>query len=70
MRKTCGSRTIALPIATRWRCPPESVRGFLPRLSASPSVRAASVTLRWISGFGILRCLSPKAMLSNTVMCG
>ena len=26
-RKTCGSRTIARPIATRWRWPPESWRG-------------------------------------------
>ena len=26
-RKTFGSRTIALPIATRWRWPPESSRG-------------------------------------------
>ena len=26
-RKSCGSRTIARPIATRWRWPPESSRG-------------------------------------------
>ena len=28
IRNTCGSRTIARPIATRWRCPPESARGL------------------------------------------
>ena len=27
MRKACGSRTIARPIATRWRWPPERWRG-------------------------------------------
>ena len=26
-RNTCGSRTMARPMATRWRCPPESWRG-------------------------------------------
>ena len=28
MRKACGWRTIARPIATRWRWPPESARGL------------------------------------------
>ena len=43
IRNACGSRTIARPIATRWRWPPESVRGFFFSTSASPSVRAALV---------------------------
>src|SRR6476659_1555607 len=28
IRKAAGSRTIARPIATRWRCPPERLRGL------------------------------------------
>ncbi len=28
MRKACGSRTIARPIATRWRWPPDSAAGL------------------------------------------
>ena len=52
MRNACGSRTIARPIATRCRCPPESVRGFFFRIGSSPSTRAASFTRRPISAFG------------------
>ena len=31
MQKTCGLRTIARPIATRWRWPPESALGLRSR---------------------------------------
>jgi hypothetical protein len=28
IRYACGSRTIARPIATRWRCPPDNAAGL------------------------------------------
>src|SRR3954463_8052594 len=43
IRKTCGWRTIARPIATRWRCPPESWRGLR---ASSPLPRALEVVPR------------------------
>jgi len=70
MRNACGLRTSARPIATRWRCPPESVRGRLPSTWSSPSIRAASWTRAPISGLGTFRILSPKAMFLNADMCG
>ena len=59
-----GSRTIARPIATRWRWPPDSVRGFLVSTSSSPSTFAALRTRRSISGLSIPRILSANAMLA------
>ena len=44
IRKTLGTRTIARPIATRWRCPPESCPGLRSRYSVSPSKAATSLT--------------------------
>ena len=41
---TCGSRTIARPIATRWRCPPESARGLRLSRSSRPSSSAVRST--------------------------
>ena len=41
MRKTCGWRTIARPIATRCRCPPESCFGFRSRYGVRSSIFAA-----------------------------
>jgi hypothetical protein len=70
IRKACGSRTIARPIATRWRCPPESCPGLRRRSSKSASVFAASSTRSRTSGFFIRRSLRPNAMFSNTDMCG
>ena len=64
MRNACGSRTIARPIATRWRCPPESVRGFFFSTSESPSTRAAPRTRASISVRATPRIFSAKAMLS------
>ena len=46
IRKTAGSRTSALPIATRCRWPPESWRGFRATTSESPSTSAASRAFR------------------------
>ena len=44
IRNTCGSRTIARPIATRWRCPPESARGLRPSRPSRPSSVAVRST--------------------------
>ena len=41
MRKTCGLRTIARPIATRWFWPPESSRGLRARYGVRSSSFAA-----------------------------
>src|ERR1035441_1759581 len=46
MQKTLGSRTMARPIATRWRCPPERFRGLRSRNSSRSSSLAASRTRR------------------------
>jgi hypothetical protein len=70
MRKACGWRTIARPIATRWRWPPESVRGFFLSASERPSIRAASLTRPSISLFERPRIFSAKPMLSCAFMCG
>ena len=61
---------IARPMATRCRCPPESVRGFFGSTSASPRVCAAPVTRSPRRSFFIPLSLSPKAMLSNALMWG
>jgi hypothetical protein len=70
IRKTSGLRTIARPIATRWRCPPDSIRGRRSSKSCRPSVAADRSTRRWISSFGILRNFNPNEMLSSTLMWG
>ena len=46
IRKTFGRRTIARPIATRWRWPPESAFGLRSSRSSSPMTFAISDT-RW-----------------------
>ena len=70
MRNACGLRTMARPIATRCRCPPESVRGFLCSESERPRMRAASRTRMSISFFGRPRILSAKPMFLAASMCG
>ncbi|CFN68277.1 Protein of uncharacterised function (DUF1602) [Bordetella pertussis] len=58
-RNTLGSRTMARPMATRWRWPPDRARGR--RSSSLPSSRicaAASTRLR-ISSLGSLRIFRP-----------
>ncbi len=49
-RKIRGSRTMARPIATRWRWPPESWPGLRSRSSSICRISAASRILRSISG--------------------
>ena len=70
IKNTEGSRTIARPMATRWRWPPDSCPGFEPRYSVRPSSWAASRTLALISALGNLRSFNAKPMFWATVMCG
>ncbi len=70
MQNTCGLRTIARPIATRWRWPPESAFGLRSRNSVRPRILAASATRFLRSSAGTLAIFSANAMLSATVMCG
>ena len=65
-----GSRTIARPIATRWRWPPDRFAGLRARCSVRSRMSAASWTLRSISAFGTFFSFSANPMLSATVMCG
>ena len=69
-RKTLGFLTIARPIATRCRWPPESSLGFLASSGSSWSTRAASPTLARRSSLGTPASRSEKPILSSTVMCG
>src|SRR5262249_10265790 len=66
-----GRRTIARPIATRWRWPPESWLGRRPRCSVSSRRAAVSSTRRRSSAADTPpRTRSGKAMFSNTERCG
>ena len=52
IRNADGSRTIARPIATRWRWPPESWAGLRSRCCSRSRMRAASSTFLAISSLG------------------
>ena len=69
-RNTSGSRTMARPMATRWRWPPESWRGR--RCISSPICRisAARRTRRSVSALGLPVMRSPKLRFCSTDMCG
>ena len=70
MQNTCGLRTIARPMATRWRWPPESALGLRWRNSVSWRISAALATRSLRSAVGTLAILSENAMFSSTDMCG
>ena len=70
IRNAAGWRTIARPIATRWRWPPESARGLRSSSVWRSRICAASSTRCLISVFGIFLIRSANAMLSSTVRCG
>ena len=70
IRNTDGSRTMARPIATRCRWPPDSCPGLRSSQSVRPRISAASLTLARSSSLGSLRSFSAKPMFSATVMCG
>ena len=70
IRNAFGSRTIARPMATRWRWPPERFAGLRSRCEPSSRISAASSTFLSISDLLTLASLSAKPMFSRTVMCG
>ena len=70
MRNTLGSRTIARPMATRWRWPPDMFFGLRSSRAVSDS-RSAALATRWsISALGTFIIRSAKPMFWATVMCG
>ena len=70
IRNTDGSRTIARPIATRWRWPPERLAGLRSRCCWRSRIFAASSTFALRSASGTPASSSAKPMFSRTVMCG
>ncbi|MNL59367.1 hypothetical protein D3C87_1830920 [compost metagenome] len=69
-KNSCGWRARARPMATRWRCPPDS---WLGRRSSRWVIcsMAATSSMRFLrSGLGILRISSAKPMLSATLSVG
>ena len=70
IRNARGSRTIARPIATRWRWPPDRLAGLRSRCASRSRMRAASSTCLLISAWSTFASLSANPMLSRTVMCG
>ena len=69
-KNTLGSRTMARPIATRWRCPPESSRGKRSSNLSRFKMRAALATRSCVVCASALRKRKENAMFSRTVMCG
>ena len=59
-KNNLGFLVIALPIATRCLCPPESSFGLLSKSSSIFKIFAASITLSLISFFEIFSDLRPK----------
>ena len=70
IRNAFGLRTIARPMATRWRWPPDRFAGLRSRWFWRSRISAASLTLPSISDCGRFASFSANAMLSRTVMCG
>ena len=70
MRYTTGSRTIARPIATRWRWPPESWPGRRSSRSRRPRTPATPPILSAMIRRGVRRRRSPNSRFSRTSMCG
>ena len=67
-KKTFGRRMIALPIATRCRCPPDKDLGLCCNSSSNSSNCAVCITLSFISFLETPFSRKPKAIFSNTVM--
>ena len=60
IRNTCGWRTIARPIATRWRWPPESSFGRRSRYGVRSSIFAAQATRSLIDALRRLAQAQPE----------
>src|SRR5204863_120717 len=58
IKNAFGSRTMARPMATRWRWPPDRFAGLRSRCCSSSRIDAASLTLRSISFLLTLASLS------------
>mmetsp|Transcript_21605 Transcript_21605/g.51291 ORF Transcript_21605/g.51291 Transcript_21605/m.51291 type:complete len:86 (-) Transcript_21605:782-1039(-) len=69
-RKTSGLRTMARPMATRWRWPPDRSLGLRSSRCSMCRILAAARTAVSISALGTLASFNPNAMLSNRFMCG
>ncbi|MNP57604.1 hypothetical protein D3C76_1524460 [compost metagenome] len=69
-RKIFGLRTIARPIATRWRWPPESCLGLRSSIGPSSRMRAASLTFFSTSAFATPARSRANDMFLRTLMCG
>ena len=70
IRNRPGRRTIARPIATRWRWPPDSCEGRRASTSPMPRALATSATRSPRVPDSTPDRRSGKPMLSPTVMCG
>src|SRR5213075_1496795 len=70
VRRAAGSRTIARPSATRWRCPPESCFGLRLISGSRSRISWTNRTRRSMSFFGTFWLRRPNSRLSYTVMCG
>ena len=70
MRNAAGSRTIARPMATRCRWPPDRFAGLRSRNGVRSRIRAASSTFSLMVAWGVLASFSAKPMFCRTVMCG
>ena len=70
IRNAAGSRTIARPMATRCRCPPDRLAGLRSRNWLRSRILAASSTFSLMTFGGVLASFSAKPMFSRTVMCG
>ena len=64
-RNTCGSRTMARPIATRWRWPPDRAFGLRSRNSLQVEDLGGLLDPASISSLGVLAIFSAKPMLSR-----
>ena len=69
-KKTLGFRTMARPIATRWRCPPDNSLGNRSSNSLMRSTSAMRPTWFCRSCFDTPAMRSENPMFSATVMCG
>jgi hypothetical protein len=70
MRKALGLRTMARPMATRWRCPPDRLAGLRRSCSSRSSRVAALPTFSRMRAFGVRAIFSAKPMFWATFMCG
>ena len=69
-KKPFGSRTIALPIATRCRCPPDNCFGSRSNSGSNCKILATCWTRLEITCWAIPAVFNAKPIFSLTVICG